>query len=118
MRVTCGLHPHKNMGEAPAFARKREEMGYDALWVPEAQHNPFTALALVAEHSENVRIGSNVTVAFARSPYVMANHGWDLQEFSGGRFIIGMGTQIKGHNERRFSVPWARPTRACASTWR
>ena len=128
MKVTCGLHPHKTMAEAPEFARTREAMGYDALWVPEAQHNPFTALALVAEHSEHVRIGSNVTVAFARSPYVMANHGWDLQEFSGGRFIIGMGTQIKGHNERRFSVPWGPPNprlreyvemmRACWHTWR
>ena len=128
MRVTCGLHPHKKMGEAPAFARQREAMGFDTLWVPEAQHNPFTALALVAEHSEHVRIGSNVTVAFARSPYVMANHGWDLQEYSGGRFILGMGTQVKGHNERRFSVPWGPPNprlreyiemmRACWHTWR
>ena len=128
MKVTCGLHPHRKMGEAPAFARKREAMGYDALWVPEAQHNPFTALTLVAEHSEDVRIGTNVTVAFARSPYVMANHGWDLQEYSGGRLVIGMGTQIKGHNERRFSVPWGPPhprlreyvemMKACWHTWR
>ena len=72
----------------------------------------------MAEHSERVRIGSNVTVAFARSPYVMANHGWDLQEYSGGRFILGMGTQVKGHNERRFSVPGAHPTRGCVSTSR
>ena len=128
MRITCGLHPHAKMGEAPEWARKRESMGYDTLYVPEAQHNPFTALALVAEHSERATIGSNITVAFARSPYVMANHGWDLQEYSRGRLVLGLGTQVKGHNERRFSVPWAPPNprlreyiemmRACWHTWR
>ena len=128
MDVSCGLHPHAKMAEAPAWAEKRESMGYDWLFVPEAQHNPFTALALVAEHTDHARIGSNVTPCFARSPYVMANHGWDLQEYSGGRMALGMGTQVKPHNERRFSVPWGPPNprlreyiemmRACWHTWR
>jgi probable F420-dependent oxidoreductase len=128
MKVTRGLLPHKTIADAPEFARQTEAMGYDGIWVPETKHNPFTTLALLAEHSERLRVGPGVTIAFARSPYVMANHGWDLQEFSGGRFVIGLGTQVKGHNERRFSVPWGPPNprlreyvemmRACWHTWR
>jgi probable F420-dependent oxidoreductase len=94
---------------APDWARKREAIGYDGLWFGEAKHNPFHALTLMAEHTQEVRFGVNIAVAFARSPYVMANHAWDLQDYSGGRFVVGLGTQVKGHNERRFSVAWGPP---------
>ena len=109
MRVTTSLHPHAKMQAAPEWARAREALGYDGVWFGEAQHNPFHQLTLIAEHTERVRFGSNIAVAFARSPYVMANHAWDLQDYSGGRFVLGLGTQVKGHNERRFSVPWGPP---------
>ena len=110
MRVTVSLHPHAKIGLAPEWAKEQVERGYDGLWYGEAKHNPFLALTLMAEHTEQIRFGSNVAVAFARSPYVTANHAWDLQDYSGGRFILGLGTQVKGHNERRFSVPWGPPS--------
>ena len=109
MKVTVSLHPHSRIGEAPEWAKQQEERGYDGIWYGEAQHNPFLGLTLMAEHTEHVRFGSNVAVAFARSPFVMATQAWDLQQYSGGRFIVGLGTQVKGHNERRFSVPWGPP---------
>ena len=89
-----------------AAARKTEELGYDGLTTPEAGHDPFLPLALVAEHTSRVKLGTNVAIAFPRSPMVTAQIAWDLQQLSQGRFRLGLGTQVKGHNERRYAAPW------------
>jgi len=93
----------------PETARYLEEIGYDTLWTLETQHNPFFPLILSAEHTRSIKLGTSIAVAFPRSPMVIAQIAWDLQEFSGGRFILGLGTQVRGHIERRFSVPWDSP---------
>ncbi len=90
-------------------ARRAEALGYDALSVGETRHHPFLPLALAAEHSSRLTLSTAVAIAFPRAPHVTANLAWDLARYSGGRFALGLGTQVKGHNERRFSVPWAPP---------
>jgi len=98
-----------NLNEVPAIARQAEAMGFDALWMAETSHNPFLPLAIAAEHTTRIELGTAIAIAFARSPMVLANIGWDLAAQSGGRFIMGLGTQVKAHNERRFSVTWESP---------
>ena len=110
MRVTAMYDLRGTMGNAVEWATQREALGLDGIHFPEVARNPFTSLTLAAEHTDSIRIGTSVAIAFARSPYVMANLGWDLQQYSGGRLVLGLGTQVKGHNERRFSVPWGPPT--------
>ncbi len=90
-------------------AERLERLGYDYVSIGETQHNPFLPLVLVAEHTEQLRFGTSVAIAFPRVPHITANIAWDLSNYSGGRFVLGLGTQVKGHNERRFSVPWAPP---------
>jgi probable F420-dependent oxidoreductase len=90
-------------------AQKAESMGFDALWTAETSHDPFLPLVLAAEHTARIKLGTAIAVAFPRSPLVLAQIAWDLQEMSGGRFILGLGTQVKGHNERRFGVKWEHP---------
>jgi probable F420-dependent oxidoreductase len=90
-------------------ARRIEEMGYDSVVTPEAGHDPFLPLMTIAEHTARLRFGTAVAIAFPRSPFVTAQLAWDLQRFSGGRFMLGLGTQVKGHNERRYSTPWPSP---------
>ena len=90
-------------------ARYFEELGFDALWTLETRHNPFFPLILSAEHTRTMNLGTSIAVAFPRSPMVLAHIAWDLQEFSGGRFILGLGTQVRGHIERRFSATWDSP---------
>jgi probable F420-dependent oxidoreductase len=98
-----------SMRSAIGEARRAEEMGFDALWTAETSHDPFLPLVLAAEHTTRIKLGTAIAVAFPRSPLVLAQIGWDLQELSGGRFILGLGTQVKGHNERRFGVKWEHP---------
>jgi probable F420-dependent oxidoreductase len=86
-----------------------EEMGYDSIVTPETGRDPFLPLAILAEHTERLKLGTAVAIAFPRSPFVVAQMAWDLQRYSGGRFILGLGTQVKGHNERRYSTPWPAP---------
>ena len=95
--------------QAIALAREAEALGYDGLWTAETRHEPFLPLALAAEHTSRVTLGTAIAVAFPRSPTVTAHTAWDLQALSGGRFILGLGTQVKGHMERRFAVPWTAP---------
>lgn len=97
--------------EAAAYARAAEEMGFDALWTAEAQHEPFMPLAVAATATKKIKLGTAIAVAFPRSPIIFAHAAWDLQANSNGRFILGLGTQVKGHNERRFSVKWEAPGR-------
>ena len=94
---------------AGAAAAEAEAAGYDAVWGAETSHDPFLPLLLAAEHTERIEIGTAIAVAFARSPMTLANTAYDLQAFSGGRFLLGLGSQIKPHIEKRFSMPWSHP---------
>jgi probable F420-dependent oxidoreductase len=88
-------------------ARRREALGFDGILSSEtAGHDPFLPLLIAAEHTTGVRLATGVAVAFPRSPMTVAQTAWDLQRLSGGRFELGLGTQVKGHNERRYGVPW------------
>jgi probable F420-dependent oxidoreductase len=98
-------HPAR-IGE---IARQTQAAGFAGLWVTESVHNPYIASALAAAAADGLMIGTNVAVAFPRSPMVTAQAAWDLAALSGGRFILGLGTQVKAHLERRFSVPGDRP---------
>ncbi len=88
-----------------------EQQGYDGGWTAETSHDPFLPLLLAAEHTFRLELGTNIAVAFARNPMIVANIGWDLQAYSKGRFILGLGTQIQPHIEKRFSMPWSHPAR-------
>ena len=90
-------------------ARRIEDAGYDSVITPEAGHDPFLPLMIIAEHTKKLKFGTGVAIAFPRSPFVTAQIAWDLQRFSGGRFMLGLGTQVKGHNERRYSTAWPSP---------
>jgi probable F420-dependent oxidoreductase len=86
-----------------------ERRGYDCCWTAEINHDPFLPLVLAAEHTTTIELGTSIAVAFARTPMTVANIGWDVQAYSNGRFILGLGSQIKSHIEKRFSMPWSRP---------
>jgi probable F420-dependent oxidoreductase len=88
------------------MAHAAEQLGFGAIWLAETQHNPFLQATLVAEHTQRIRFGTAIAVSFARSPAVMAHSAWDLAAFSGGRFVLGLGTQVRAHIERRFGMPW------------
>ncbi|RME80134.1 MAG: TIGR03617 family F420-dependent LLM class oxidoreductase [Caldilineae bacterium] len=90
-------------------ARAAEEMGFACLWAPETKHDPFVQLALAAQATRTIQVGTAIAVAFARSPMHTAYVAWDLARYSEGRFILGLGTQIKPHIERRFAMPWSEP---------
>jgi len=90
-------------------ARHHEKAGYDGLWASESKHDPFLPLLLAAEHTDRLEVGTAIAVAFARSPMQLAYTAHDLQAYSGGRFSLGLGSQIKPHIERRFAMPWSRP---------
>lgn len=90
-------------------AKRAELVGYDGFWVPETSHDPFLPLALAAEHTERITLGTGIAVAFARNPMNLAVVANDLQTMSQGRFILGLGSQIKPHIEKRFSMTWSHP---------
>ncbi|MBK7977751.1 MAG: TIGR03617 family F420-dependent LLM class oxidoreductase [Deltaproteobacteria bacterium] len=108
MKIDAGIETNA-LTAIPDVAREAEALGFDGLWTSEAAHNPYLPLAVAAVHSRRLELGTAIAVAFPRSPMVTAQVAWDLQAASGGRFILGLGTQVKGHNERRFSVPWESP---------
>lgn len=97
------------LSQVPAAARTLERRGYDGCWTAEINHDPFLPLALAAEHTHTIELGTSIAVAFARNPMTVAQIGWDLQDYSQGRFILGLGSQIKPHIEKRFSMPWSKP---------
>jgi len=115
MRIEVGLMTHP-FQEDPVWpdiegiaeaARKVEDQGFDGILVPEAGgHDPFLPVLIAVEHTKRVSIRTGIAVAFPRSPLVMAQLAWDMQRFSGGRFELGLGTQVKGQNERRYASPW------------
>jgi len=96
---------------AAQTARRAEEIGFDGLWSAETSHDPFFPLVVAARETQRIQLGTGVAIAFPRSPMMLANICWDLQANSTGRFILGLGTQVKGHNERRFSVKWVSPVK-------
>jgi probable F420-dependent oxidoreductase len=108
MRIETGIPLDDWRAVAPA-ARRAEAIGFDGITTPEIANDPFVPLAFAALATERIQIGTAIAVAFPRSPMVVANLGWDLQVNSRGRFVLGLGPQVKGHNERRFSVPWSAP---------
>jgi probable F420-dependent oxidoreductase len=108
MRVDAMVHG-TGIAELAANAAGREAEGYDGLWTAETAHDPFLSLMPVAEHTSRVNIGTAIAVAFARSPMTMAYSAYDLQVHSGGRFLLGLGSQVRPHIERRFAMPWGQP---------
>jgi probable F420-dependent oxidoreductase len=98
--------PLTSLNQVPAIARAAEAMGFSAVWSAETMHDPFLPSPLIAEHTQKLHFGTAVAIAFARSPAVLAYTAWDLAQASGGRFILGLGTQVKAHVERRFGMPW------------
>lgn len=95
------------IADIAAAAAKTEALGFDGVCTPEAGHDPFLPLTIAAEHTKTIHLGTNVAIAFPRSPMVTAQLAWDLQQLSGGRFNLGLGTQVKGHNELRYATPWS-----------
>src|SRR5512141_1927242 len=100
------LLPSLRLEDVPAVAQAAERIGFDALWTSETQHDPFLPCALIAEHTQRLNIGTAIAVSFSRSPATLAYTAWDLAAQSGGRFILGLGTQVKAHIERRFGMQW------------
>lgn len=92
-----------------AEAREAEAAGYDGIWSAETSHDPFLPLVLAAEHTERVQVGTGIAVAFARNPMTLAVTANDLQTAAKGRFMLGLGSQIKPHIEKRYSMPWSHP---------
>src|ERR1700722_4680709 len=108
MRVLTSL-PQDDLRKTAAAARAAEAAGYDGALTMENKNDPFLAHAIAAVSTERMLLGTSVAIAFPRSPMVVANASWDLQIASRGRFVLGIGPQIRPHNERRFSVPWTAP---------
>ena len=96
-------------GDVPAQARAAEASGFDCITCGELAHDSMLTMALAATATERIRLQTSVTIAFPRSPMVLAMQAWDIQHLSGGRFTLGLGSQVKGHNERRFGGTWTAP---------
>lgn len=107
MKVDGGIGPE--LADAAAAARAAEAAGYDGVWAQERNHDPFLGLLRAAEATEHIDLGTAIAVAFAHNPMTVAVTANDLQAFSGGRFVLGLGSQIKAHIEKRFSMPWSHP---------
>jgi len=105
MKFDAALPP-TGLKDVPAIAKAAEEIGFDTLWTQETQHDPFLPCTLIAEHTTRLNFGTAVAVSFARSPANIAYTAWDLAAQSDGRFILGLGTQVKAHIERRFGQLW------------
>lgn len=106
----------QDLHQIAGITRAAEAIGFDGLWTAETANNPFLPLALAAEHSQRLNLGTGIAVAFARSPTVLAHCAWDLQRYSQGRFILGLGTQVKAHIVLRFGARWEKPVRQMRET--
>ena len=107
MKVDGGIPAE--LRKAATAAQEAEAAGYSGAWTAETNHDPFLPLVLAAEHTQRLEIGTSIAVAFARNPMLLANIGWDLQAYSKGRFMLGLGSQIKPHITKRFSMEWSHP---------
>ncbi|CAN5173297.1 MAG: LLM class F420-dependent oxidoreductase [Rubrobacteraceae bacterium] len=99
----------KYLKEVDRSARAAEDLGFAGLWTSETKHDAFLPLAIAAKETRQIELGTSVAIAFSRSPMETAQTAWDLQDLSDGRFVLGLGTQVKAHITRRFSMPWDRP---------
>lgn len=108
MILDVGLRDY-DLRAVPECARKSEAIGHGCLWTSETQHDPFLPLAVAAISTSSIRLGTSIAVAFPRSPMIIAYTAWDIQKASAGRFILGLGSQVKAHNQRRFSVKFESP---------
>ena len=100
------LLPPSPIKSIPAIASAADDKGFSGLWITETTHDPFLSAALVGEHTQHLEFGTAVAIAFARSPASLAYKAWDLASLSSGRFVLGLGTQVKAHITRRFGMPW------------
>jgi probable F420-dependent oxidoreductase len=110
MKVDTGVMA-PSLSDIGPRARELEDLGYDGLLTAETGHDAFLPIALAAEHTERIELATGIAVAFARTPMVLAYTANDLQQMSKGRFVLGLGSQIKPHIEKRFSMPWSHPAR-------
>lgn len=110
MKLDVGLAVDgKHLPLIAKLAPAAETLGFAGIWTSETKHDAFLPLALAAEHTRTIQLGTSVAIAFARSPMTIAQSAWDMQDFGGGRFVLGLGTQVKAHIERRFGMPWDAP---------
>jgi len=98
-----------DLSQVQVAAQAAEALGFDTLWTSDTNHNPLFPLVLAAEHTDRIRVGTSIVVAFARSPMDLAYQAWDLARFSRGRFVLGLGTQVPAHITRRFGMEWRTP---------
>ena len=99
----------RDPSDAADLSSKIEASGFDGLCTFEGPHEPFLPLAVAASNTKKINLITSIAIAFARNPMLLANIGYDLQLLSKGRFIMGLGSQIKPHIEKRFSMPWSSP---------
>jgi probable F420-dependent oxidoreductase len=110
MKLDAGLAVEgKHLPCIDEVGQAAEDLGFDGLWTSETKHDSFLPLAVAAGGTRRIDLGTSIAIAFSRSPMVTAQISWDLQNLSGGRFILGLGTQVKAHITRRFGMPWDRP---------
>ena len=98
-----------SLAEVPEWARRAEDVGFDGIWTTETNNDGFFPLLLAAEHTRRVELGTGIALAFSRSPLHLAHAAWDLNLLAEGRFILGLGSQVRAHVERRFSSDYSRP---------
>ena len=109
MKVYAAMDPELPLTAVPAYARRIEQLGFDGLHVAETIHDSLAVALLAIEHTSRITVRTAVTLAFVRSPTLVAYTAWDLSVLSGGRFELGLGTQIKQNIEDRFGMPWTEP---------
>ena len=108
MRVITQI-PNDDLLQAQTVARLAEKAGFDAVVAAENAHNPYLPLAAAALATDRIQLGTAVAMAFPRAPTITAHNAWDLQKASNGRFMLGIGSQVKAHNERRYGIAWTPP---------
>jgi probable F420-dependent oxidoreductase len=106
------------LSQMAAYTQAAESLGFDGFWLAETKGDPFLGLTLAAEHSQQMSLGTAIAVAFPRSPATTAYIAWDLARFSNGRFILGLGSQVKAHNVLRYGVKWEKPIKKMRETIR
>ena len=109
MKLDATIGFATDLKDVGALAQAAEAIGFDAIWTSETQHDPFLPLTHVAAATSRLRFGTAVAIAFARSPLLVAHTAWDLAKQSNGRFMLGLGTQVQAHIERRFGMTWSPP---------
>ena len=122
-----GKRPEPTWTTLASQVAEAEALGFDTVMAVETQHDPYLILAIAAQHPARVELATGIALAFTKSPVATAYTAWDIQRMSGGRLVLGLGSQVKGHVTRRFGMPWSKPAqrmkdyvgamRACWKTW-